>query len=290
MACGRRRVDLGRVAMLPALVNAHTHLELSYLHGRVPPAPSFIDWVTPLMALRRQLSGPERATRSSTRPRQAIARARATGTGLVGDVSNTLVTVPLLREAGMPAQVFHELIGFRHRRSGRRGCVRPARRPMRLASTARRPRQPRPARAVFGVAGAVHGDSRRRRRASRSGHERAPRRVGGGSASCSAAAAVRCASMLERARRVADEWQAAGGVAGRNTCGARLPRSAACWSCTACSSTATISPARDARRRRWCRARAATLCRRRRAAARGVLRRWTSPWRSAPTAWPASPT
>src|SRR6185503_9372227 len=38
----------------------------------------------------------------------------ASGTGLIGDVSNTLVTVPLLREAGMPAHVFHELTGFNH--------------------------------------------------------------------------------------------------------------------------------------------------------------------------------
>jgi cytosine/adenosine deaminase-related metal-dependent hydrolase len=42
----------------------------------------------------------------------AIAHARESGTGLVGDVSNTLITVPLLREAGMPAHVFYELIGF----------------------------------------------------------------------------------------------------------------------------------------------------------------------------------
>ena len=39
-------------------------------------------------------------------------RARAAGTALIGDVTNTLVTVPLLREAEMAACVFHELIGF----------------------------------------------------------------------------------------------------------------------------------------------------------------------------------
>jgi cytosine/adenosine deaminase-related metal-dependent hydrolase len=37
---------------------------------------------------------------------------RQAGTGLVGDVSNTLITAPLLREAGMPAQLFYELLGF----------------------------------------------------------------------------------------------------------------------------------------------------------------------------------
>jgi len=31
---------------------------------------------------------------------------------LVGDISNTLVTAPLLREAALPAQIFHELLRF----------------------------------------------------------------------------------------------------------------------------------------------------------------------------------
>ena len=39
--------------ILPGLVNAHTHLELSYLQGAVPPAAAFADWVSRLMALRQ---------------------------------------------------------------------------------------------------------------------------------------------------------------------------------------------------------------------------------------------
>src|SRR5687768_5764815 len=54
-------IDLGRVAVLPSLVNAHTHLELSYLRGRVPPAHRFTDWIRPLMALRLQYPDPEDA-------------------------------------------------------------------------------------------------------------------------------------------------------------------------------------------------------------------------------------
>jgi len=44
--------------------------------------------------------------------RAGIHEARSSGTGLIGDISNTLVTVPLLHDAAMPARVFHELLGF----------------------------------------------------------------------------------------------------------------------------------------------------------------------------------
>jgi cytosine/adenosine deaminase-related metal-dependent hydrolase len=103
--------DLGLTAIMPALVNVHTHLELSYLHERVPAGTTFSTWVKALMALRRQYPDPA-APEILTAARQAIAAARASGTGLVGDISNTLVTVPLLRDAGLAAQVFHELLGF----------------------------------------------------------------------------------------------------------------------------------------------------------------------------------
>lgn len=103
--------DLGAVALLPALVNAHTHLELAYLAGAVAPAGRFLDWIRTVMAARRGYSDP-RDPAIMGAARAAIAAARASGTGLVGDVSNTLVTVPLLGEAGMPARVFYELLGF----------------------------------------------------------------------------------------------------------------------------------------------------------------------------------
>ena len=103
--------DLGRAVILPALVNAHTHLELSYLEGRVPSGTAFIPWVRSLMALRRTYANPSDPEILAA-ARRSITAARAAGTGLIGDVSNTLVTVPLLREAAMPAQVFHELVGF----------------------------------------------------------------------------------------------------------------------------------------------------------------------------------
>ena len=103
-------VALGRAAILPALVNAHTHLELSYLHGRIPPAPRFLDWVRPMLAARRERAADDTVILQAAT--EAIQRARASGTGVIGDVTNTLAAVPLLNAAGMAAHVFHELIGF----------------------------------------------------------------------------------------------------------------------------------------------------------------------------------
>ncbi len=104
-------VALGHVAVLPALVNAHTHLELSFLAGRVPPAGNMVDWVRAQLGLRR--AGPSPAPETIERAAAAaLAAMRASGTGVVGDVANGLSTVPLLQASGCSAHVFHELLGF----------------------------------------------------------------------------------------------------------------------------------------------------------------------------------
>jgi cytosine/adenosine deaminase-related metal-dependent hydrolase len=103
--------DLGDVALLPGLVNAHTHLELSWLAGRIRPAASIVDWIRALMAERS--AGPTGGDAAVTRAARATAAdMRRSGTVLVGDISNSLISPAILREAGLGGIVFHEIVGF----------------------------------------------------------------------------------------------------------------------------------------------------------------------------------
>ena len=101
--------NLGRRVLMPGLVNAHTHLELSYLRGRIPRAPRYTDWVRPLLAARRTPPDPETVAAGAT---EAVGDAVESGTVLFGDVANSLGAVSALRASRMAAHVFYELLGF----------------------------------------------------------------------------------------------------------------------------------------------------------------------------------
>lgn len=103
--------DFGDVALMPGLVNAHTHLELSYLRDQVPPADAFIAWIRGVMAARRQRPDPH-GSEIIDGVRAGIDEAVRCGTVLVGDISNTLVTIDPLRESPLEGVVFYELIRF----------------------------------------------------------------------------------------------------------------------------------------------------------------------------------
>src|SRR5882762_6428018 len=96
---GARAVDLGEVAILPGLVNAHTHLELSYLRDEVPPASDFVTWIRGVIAARRQQADPNALEIAESIDR-AMDECVASGTAIVGDISNTLATFgPLTRSS-----------------------------------------------------------------------------------------------------------------------------------------------------------------------------------------------
>jgi cytosine/adenosine deaminase-related metal-dependent hydrolase len=103
--------DLGRVAVLPGLVNAHTHLELSYLRDRVPVSSDFVGWIRQVVGTRRLHQDPG-APYVVDAIRRGIDDAVRSGTALVGDITNTLVPFEPLARSDLAAVLFYELIRF----------------------------------------------------------------------------------------------------------------------------------------------------------------------------------
>src|SRR6266540_3294814 len=96
-------IDLGHVAVLPGLVNAHTHLELSWLRGRVAVTDDFPGWIRSVVNLIYQTEN--HAGEAERAIGEAIDELRRFGTALVGDISNDLVASRPLAERGLPAVV-----------------------------------------------------------------------------------------------------------------------------------------------------------------------------------------
>ena len=103
-----RDIDLGCACILPGLVNAHTHLELSAQRAAAPPAPSMPAWAETLM---RQRAGEPRGGRIEA-IRGAIDEMYRAGTALVGDIANTPDSVAALEAGPVDAVVFREVLGF----------------------------------------------------------------------------------------------------------------------------------------------------------------------------------
>jgi cytosine/adenosine deaminase-related metal-dependent hydrolase len=127
---GDQVTDLGNVALLPGLINAHVHLELSWMRDRVPPATAFTEWVRTLFTVRGRPDGSMSDDQVAAIPR-AIAELQASGTVAVGDISNSLRAVEPMRAAGLDGVVFHELLGFKERD----GAVLEATRELRAAAS-----------------------------------------------------------------------------------------------------------------------------------------------------------
>ena len=102
------RVERIRGVVFPGLVNAHTHLELSGLRGKVAGGAGFVPWLQRLLTTR----GEERPEDDGEAIDAAVAELVAAGTAAVGDVSNSLATVGALARAGLAGSVFHEVFGL----------------------------------------------------------------------------------------------------------------------------------------------------------------------------------
>lgn len=100
-------VERIRGVVLPGLVNAHTHLELSALRGQVPGGAGFVSWVEHLIGARLEVH-PEADSGAIERAADELA---LFGTVAVGEVTNSLAAVHALARRGFVGCIFHEVFG-----------------------------------------------------------------------------------------------------------------------------------------------------------------------------------
>jgi len=100
--------------LVPGLVNAHCHLELSALAEAVPGGNGLCPWVAALMKAADDVPRDRRRAAAA----QAAGAAARLGTAAIGDVGNTLDAAPAIGAAKLGGVLFHELVGSREVATG----------------------------------------------------------------------------------------------------------------------------------------------------------------------------
>lgn len=99
--------DFGSSALLPGLVNVHSHLELTVLRGRLE-IPSFQQWIVQLVTLKgERLSAADLLTSA----RLGCIEALRSGITTLADTADAAGTLEALLESGIRAVVFQECFG-----------------------------------------------------------------------------------------------------------------------------------------------------------------------------------
>jgi cytosine/adenosine deaminase-related metal-dependent hydrolase len=106
-------VDLGNVAILPGLVNAHTHLDLGGARGLIPPTPDFTQWLRGVIAYRRSRT----AEQVQDDIRTGIRECLQFGATTLGDIAAEGASWDLLSAASAHSVVFWELLGLSSKRA-----------------------------------------------------------------------------------------------------------------------------------------------------------------------------
>jgi cytosine/adenosine deaminase-related metal-dependent hydrolase len=105
-------IDLGQGVILPALINAHTHLELSALKVHIEPGLGFLPWVKRVLALRESLT--ERECLEAIQ--NVSADLSQQGIVAIGDWISFLNSNRIAWPAKIIRCAFHEVIGFSEER------------------------------------------------------------------------------------------------------------------------------------------------------------------------------
>lgn len=100
-------VDLGPVTLIPGLVNAHVHLDLSGARNQIPPDPAepFPHWLSRVIAYRRS-SDPLSEIRAG------LEESLQAGVTLLGDIASEGRSATVLHHAPLRSRVYRECLGL----------------------------------------------------------------------------------------------------------------------------------------------------------------------------------
>jgi aminodeoxyfutalosine deaminase len=101
-------VDWGSAVILPGLVNAHSHLELSLLRNQLTRFSSFTDWIAQLIRIRREWTEDDYLESLRYGAEMSV----TSGVTLVGDVSASGLGAQALQHSGLRTVVFEEVLGL----------------------------------------------------------------------------------------------------------------------------------------------------------------------------------
>jgi len=101
------RVERVSGLLMPGLINAHTHLELSGMRGKMPPGTGFVPWLEALQRARAEEMAEERDAAIDA----AIEGMREAGVVGVGEVTNTLAAWARLSRSFF-GTIWHEVFAL----------------------------------------------------------------------------------------------------------------------------------------------------------------------------------
>jgi cytosine/adenosine deaminase-related metal-dependent hydrolase len=99
-----KTIDCSNKILMPGFINAHTHLELTGLRGRIKKGLPFVEWAREIVSIRRNITENEIATDIKDGLDELI----SSGVTTVGDFSQTGITRDILNEKGLRGTVFLE--------------------------------------------------------------------------------------------------------------------------------------------------------------------------------------
>ena len=103
-----RIIDLGNSVITPGLINAHSHLELTNLNGRINYTGSFAGWISQILNAKKGWTEDD----YTLSVRSGIKKSIEAGTTTIADITRDGFSLAELRKSKLRKTVFYELIDF----------------------------------------------------------------------------------------------------------------------------------------------------------------------------------